>query len=464
MIRALTSALVLLGAAAWVQAAPGDAALERLKGYIEVDTTNPPGNESRGVAFLARILEAHGIAYETAESAPGRGNLWARLPGGEEPALLLLHHIDVVPASPDSWKTDPLRGVERNGFIHGRGTLDTKGLGIMHLEAFLALHRSGAPLRRDVVFMATADEEAGGAYGVGWLVENRPDLFRDVGFVLNEGGMSLERGEKVEVSIEVAEKVPIWLRLSARGVAGHGSVPLQGSAPVRLVAALQRIQEKPFEPRILSPVRAVFEAAAVSADEPWASRFRDIDRAIADPAFLERLHAQRPMLHALTRNTCSLTVLSGSSKVNVVPPRAHAELDCRMLPDQDADAFVAALRERIADDGIESEPLVAFSAASSSPDTDLFRLLERITRAYFPQAIVFPGVATGFTDSHFFRDLGITSYGYLPAAIPEGDTTGAHGDDERISVEEFHRGVQAMTEIVTRFATAHATEPAAVAP
>ncbi len=463
MIRALSIAALLLGHAGAAHAGAPDDALARLKAYVEIDTTNPPGNESRGVAFLAGVLGAQGIEYETAEPAPGRGSIWARLRGGDEPALLLLHHIDVVPASPETWQTDPFEAVERDGFVHGRGTLDTKGLGIMHLEAFLALARGGRPLRRDVVFMATADEEAGGAYGAGWLVEHRPELFEDVGFVLNEGGVTLRRGSRVEVSIEVAEKVPAWLRLSARGTGGHGSVPLPDPATTRLVAALQRLADRPFAPRVLEPVRAVFEATAGAVGEPWASELRDIDRAIAEPGFLERLQAEHPMLHALLRNTCSLTVLSGSTKVNVVPSRAHAELDCRMLPDQDPEAFVESLRKRIDDDGIEIEQLVVFSAASSSPDTELFRLLERVSRERFPGAVVFPGVSTGFTDSHFFRDLGIPSYGYLPAAIPAADMSGAHGDDERISVEEFQRGVAVMMELVETFSAA-AGAPAGAAP
>jgi len=191
---AVTIALTIPSASAQtpeVDDALADESVELLQEYLRVDTTNPPGNESRAVEFFARLLEMEGIPYETAESAPGRGNIWARLDGGNEPAVLLLHHSDVVQADPAFWDVPPLSGEIVEGHVYGRGALDTKTLGILHLYAFLALHRSGRPLNRDVIFMATADEEAGGFYGVGWLVENRPEAFEGVGFVLNEGGRTL---------------------------------------------------------------------------------------------------------------------------------------------------------------------------------------------------------------------------------------------------------------------------------
>tara|TARA_R110002110_G_scaffold147129_2_gene337508 strand:- start:213815 stop:214375 length:561 start_codon:yes stop_codon:yes gene_type:complete len=167
-----------------------DIALERLMEYVGINTVNPPGNEIRGAEFFAEIFEEEGIPYEMVESAPGRGNIWARLEGGDEPALVLLHHMDVVPASEEFWDTDPLEAVIRDGMLFGRGVFDTKSLGIAHLEAFLNLYREQVPLNRDVIFMATADEEAGGFFGAGWLIENRPEIFENVGFLLNEGSGS----------------------------------------------------------------------------------------------------------------------------------------------------------------------------------------------------------------------------------------------------------------------------------
>ena len=431
-----------------------DAPLDRLKAYIEVDTMNPPGNEIRGVEFFRRIFDEAGVSYETAESAPGRGNIWARLEGGDQPGLVLLHHIDVVPATASEWDTDPLKAVVKDGVIFGRGVVDTKALGILHLEAFLALHASGQPLNRDVIFMATADEEAGGLYGAGWLVENRREIFDGVGYLLNEGGLGVESAGKNWFNVELAQKRPFWLRLTAKDEPGHGSIPQTSSAPSRLIRALNNIYENPFEPRIVEPVRRMFEGIAVQSGDSWRDSLEDIDTAIMDPEFVERLQAEKPMLHALIRNTCSITVLTGSQKINVVPPIASAELDCRILPDQDAEAFLNEIRTRVNDDQIEIEEIMLFGAAESSADTDLYRIVGDVSLKYYPETKVIPSVVTGFTDSHFFRDIGITSYGYVPMVIPEKDFVGVHGNNERLGVETFNRGVDMMTEVVRIFAIA----------
>ena len=170
-----------------------DEAVTRAKEYLRINTSNPPGNEVASMVWFAQMLKAEGIPFDTATSAPGRGNIWARLKGGTEPALVLLHHMDVVPADPRYWEVDPFSADVRNGDIFGRGALDTKLLGIAHFQTFIALHRLKVPLNRDVIFMATADEEAGGALGAGWIVKNRPDAFRGAGFVLNEGGRGQHR-------------------------------------------------------------------------------------------------------------------------------------------------------------------------------------------------------------------------------------------------------------------------------
>ncbi len=442
--------LVMLGTAASAQTTP----LERLAAYVEIDTTNPPGNETRGVEFFAAIFDRAGIAYETAESAPGRGNIWARLEGGDAPGLVLLHHIDVVPATREAWSTEPLRAVEIDGELYGRGTLDTKSLGIMHLEAFLALHESGAPLTRDVIFMATADEEAGGFYGAGWLVENRLEIFDGVGFLLNEGGRGTQSaGGRSWFQIELAQKRPYWLRLTATDEPGHGSRPLPTSATTRLIAALQRIHQAPFEPRVIAPVREMFRGIADNADPEWQDSLRNIDEAVLDPEFLARFQAELPGLHALIRNTCSITMLTGSQKINVVPPTAVAELDCRILPDQDAGEFLDGIRARIDDDQIAVAEIMLFGAAETSSDTGMYSLLVEKTREHFPEAGIAPSVLGGFTDSHFFRDIGIASYGYAPVITTAEQAGGVHGNNERIGIETFNKGVRVMTDIVRSFAT-----------
>jgi acetylornithine deacetylase/succinyl-diaminopimelate desuccinylase-like protein len=425
-----------------------DEAVRRVPEYLRVNTVNPPGNESRGVEFFRRIFDAEGIAYETVESAPGRGNIWARLDGGPEPALVLMHHMDVVPADAEYWEVDPMAGIVRDGFVWGRGALDTKALGILQLEAFLELKRSGAKLDRPVIFLATADEEAGGFFGAGWLVKNRPEIFRNVGFLLNEGGGGSESGGRRIFEVEVTQKVPVWLRLTSKGEPGHGSLPHVTSSVTQLVRALDNLRRHTFEPHIVPAVDSYFKARAKAGMGPFADRLADITAASRDPQFMLSLQRENPFLAAITRNTCSITRLEGSSKINVVPPQASAELDCRLLPDQDVDAFIATLRTVIDDPSIGIETIMAFSPAVSSTDTDLYRSLERVIRNHFPKAAVLPSVQSGFTDSHFTRDLGIVSYGFSPLLIPDVDEGGVHGNNERVSVENIRRGVEMMVEVV----------------
>ena len=426
---------------------------DRLSEYIRVNTQNPPGNETRGSEFFAAIFEAAGIAYETAESAPGRGNIWARLEGGREPALVLLNHMDVVPADLRYWSANPFGGAIRDGHIYGRGALDMKGLGIVQLQAFLALHASGARLNRDVIFVATADEEAGGAYGAGWLVENRPEIFEGVGYLLNEGGGGTTLGDDTVFNVELTQKVPLWLRLVAHGNPGHGSTPQVETAVTRALRAGDRLANTRFPARVIPAVQAMFEGMAPYQSEEVSARYADIGNAVKDAEFMHYLQLTNPGHHALLRNTCSLTGMQGSSKINVVPTEAVLELDCRLLPDQDPDRFMEELGVIINDPNVAIEKIMGFTPAVSTPDNPLYRLIETVMEDHFPGAVVVPGVTTGFTDSHFFRDLGIISYGFGPFVVPGGDRRGVHGNNERVSVENVSRGTEVMIDLLTRFTT-----------
>ncbi|MCZ6618600.1 MAG: M20/M25/M40 family metallo-hydrolase [Gammaproteobacteria bacterium] len=441
-----------MSGAAWAQDVDYTAqAVTQLSEYLKIDTINPPGNESRGVAFLAGILEEAGIVYETAESAPGRGNIWARLEGGREPGLVLLHHIDVVPANRAYWEFDPLSGAVEDGYVYGRGAIDTKGLGIVQLQAFLALHAGGGRLNRDVVFVATADEEAGGFFGAGWLAENRPEIFENIGFLINEGGSGQRVAERNVFMVEVTQKVPLWLKLTAHGRPGHGSAPQVHTAVTRLLAALNRIAQTRFPPRVVDPVRTMMQGIAPFQTGEMAKQLAVIDTAVDDAEFLLALQLENPRLHALLRNTCSVTRLTGSAKINVVPAEAGAELDCRLLPDQDPQAFVRDLEVLIADPDIDVEHIMGFTPAVSSTKTALYRLLERFLRDRYPGTVVVPSVSTGFTDSHFFRDLGIECYGFSPFLFEAQEARGVHGNNERISVENLRRGTATMIELLERF-------------
>ena len=200
-----------------------DEAVQWLQDFIRVDTFNPPGNEIRAVEFYAEIFDKEGIEYQWAESAPGRGNIWARIEGGDEPGLMLLQHTDVVPADPEFWTVDPLSGDIKDGYILGRGARDMKGTGVAQLASFLSLHRSGQIPNRDLVFLATADEEAGGFYGAGWMIENHPEVFEGVGLLINEGGSGSISGNAIKFGVEITQKVPVWLRITSTDTPGHGS-------------------------------------------------------------------------------------------------------------------------------------------------------------------------------------------------------------------------------------------------
>lgn len=426
-----------------------DESVQWLQEFIRVDTINPPGNEYRAVDFYAEIFEAEGIEYETAESAPGRGNIWARLEGGDEPGLILLQHTDVVPAEEEFWTIPPLSGEIVNGNVLGRGTRDMKGLGIIQLATFLSLHRSGVELNRDIIFLATADEEAGGYFGVGWLIENRPEIFDDAGILLNEGGGG-SRSEDGDVvfGVEVTQKVPVWLRLNSIDTPGHGSSPRTTSSVTRIVSALNILLENPFPPRIIGPVSEYFSELSVDMDENWGPSYANISDAITDPAFVARLHSARPGHNSLIRDTCSMTRLSGSSKINVIPPEAWAELDCRILPDKPAEQFIAELQSMIGETGVTIETIMAFTPAISETNTRLFAAIESVTQELHPGSRVLPSVSTGFTDSHFTRDLGIVSYGFNPLITGHEDHTGVHGNDEQVPEAAFRRAVSDFYAVV----------------
>jgi len=313
-LMALAIGLLLQTSALTVSADEfADQAPHRLQGYLQVNTINPPGNEVRGTAYLGKLLKAAGIDYETAESAPGRGNLWARLPGGGEPALLLLHHIDVVPANAKYWEVDPLSGVEQDGYIWGRGAIDTKGLGISQLQAFLALKASGKTLNRDVIFMATADEEAGGFFGAGWLIEHRPEVFDNVGYLINEGGSGRMTDGTPVYQVEVTQKVPLWLRLTATDAPGHGSRPRPTSAMTRILRAGHRIADTQFAYRVIPEVKTLLHGMAEFETGALRRSFEHIEHRITDADFMASLHMQQPGTMALLHNTCSVTSMKGSS-------------------------------------------------------------------------------------------------------------------------------------------------------
>ena len=423
----------------------GDEAADLLAELIRIDTTNPPGGETAAASALARRLAAAGIQAEVIESSPGRGSLFARLPGsGHGRPVVLLSHLDVVPADPHGWHVPPFAGVRRGGYVWGRGAIDCKGVAAVETTALLALARSGQPLGRDLVLLATADEETGGAAGAGWLTRHRPDLVAGAEYLLNEGDdIHLLPGNRRVVQVAIAEKAPCWVRITATGEPGHGAVPPPQTAVTRLVRALDKLLRYRTPVRLTPAVEAYFAALAPLEAEPLRSRLLHLRAALDDPGFLTEI-TRNPRQNALLRDTITPTVLRGGAKTNVIPAEASADLDCRLLPGEAPDAFVGQLAEVIGDDAVHLETLLSFPASSSDPDSGLVAAVRELARSELHGAPVVPSVIPGFTDSHYFRDLGIASYGFVPFVLSDEDERTVHGADERVSIDNLREGVRRL--------------------
>ncbi|MBI2964455.1 MAG: M20/M25/M40 family metallo-hydrolase [Deltaproteobacteria bacterium] len=457
--RAVLGLLLLAGvASAQPPAADFERALEdfraTLEKLVEADTTNPPGNEARAVAIVAARLAAEGIPHEVTEFAPGRQNVVARLAGdGSEKPLLLLAHLDVVGAEGQPWTSPPHRVTERDGFLVGRGVSDDLGMALVELESVILLRRSAAKLRRDVILALTGDEESGGA-GIRWLLEHRPETVA-AELALNEGGgVRLdERGQVRSVELQAAEKTYQDFALVARGSTGHSSVPLADNAIYRLARALERLGRHSFPVRLLPVTREYFRARAAVESGALADALRaaaSSPAAIAAPA-LEVLEAN-PRLAATLRTTCVATTLGGGTRVNALPAEARANVNCRILPDENPADVARELARAIADPGLAIEPLESFGfGPPSALDGQGPRAVREVAAAAWPGAPVVPLLALGATDSRFLRARGIAAYGLNPIAMTESEARRAHGIDERIplaslrpAIEFFHGLVLAL--------------------
>src|SRR5262245_39805383 len=421
---------------------------ELLSHYLQIDTTNPPGNELAAAHFWQQRLAQEGLEAQIFESQSGRGVVYARFKGaGEKKALILLHHLDVVPAVKADWQVNPFAGTVKDGYVYGRGAIDCKGVAAAQFMALALLKRLGVPLKRDVIFLGTADEEEGGRQGAGWFVDNHFDLIADAEFLLTEGGGIRVRDGKRSYDVDIAEKAPCWVQLEASGPAGHGSRPLPETAVTRLIRALDKIVHYETEVKVVPAVQAYFTALAAQEEPAKAERFRGLERALSDPGFRQDFLAN-PTYNALVRNTISPTVLEGSNKTNVIPARARAQLDCRLLPGEDPQQFVANLRKGGGVPELHVSIRLTFPPLASEADTQLFRAIRNVAERHDPQVPVVPAVLGGFTDSHYFRRKGIVSYGFTGLALTEEDGRRVHGTDERMPLTSLREGSQLLFELV----------------
>jgi acetylornithine deacetylase/succinyl-diaminopimelate desuccinylase-like protein len=433
-----------------------DEAVEILRNYIRINTINPPGNEMEAARYLEGIVRKEGVETTVYEPAPHRANLMAVIPGGKKgKPLILLNHMDVVPVEEDKWAFDPFGGIMKDGYIYGRGTIDMKGNGVVELMTILLLKRYQVPLKRDVIFLATADEEVKGKWGVRWMLEHEPRL-KEAACVLNEGGCILVRdsGELDHYEIATAQKVVAQFTLKAHGKTGHGSIPHGDSANVKLIRALNRLVDWQTPLVVIPLVKEYFANLAKVKPAKEAMGYQDIEEALHDPAFVKAF-IPNPQYNAMVRNTVTPTILKAGQKINVIPSEATAAFDCRILPGTSSEAFFAQLREVIGDEEIEIAPMPEFKSSPlppSSSSNELYGAIERVAQRKDPGCLVTPFLMSGATDSRFFREIGVPCYDFSPFRLRQEDMKLVHGHNERISIENLGFASEVIFEIVREVA------------
>ena len=426
-------------------------ATDLLSKYIQIDTTNPPGNELGAARMLKEKFLTDGIPATTWEPQHGRGIVAARLRGigKHNKSIILLSHMDVVPANPKEWEVPPFSGTVKDGKIWGRGSIDDKGPGVIEVMAMLAIKRAGILLNRDVLFVATGDEEEGGRNGAGWFVDHESSVFSDAGFLINEGGgiRALSDNKRRAYVVSVTEKTPLWLKLTASGPAGHASDPPAETAVVRLVRALDKLSDYKTPIRVIGPVQDYYHTMAELDHGP--KQLLDLSAALKQPEFLKKFLSD-PGQNARVRDTITPTVLSASQKTNVISETAYAEIDCRLLPGSDPKTVMNEIKKAIGDDTIKIDTILNFPPISSPSRSPLMTAIEGLARVH-DKASVVPSMIIGFTDSHYFRQKKIVAYGFIPVEVLPAEAKGVHGINERIGVKELADGIQRMVELLKIF-------------
>jgi len=355
-----------------------------------------------------------------------------------------------VPARADEWRVDPFSGAIEDGFIYGRGALDMKGQGILELLAFLEVKRKGLTPCRDLIFLAVADEEAGGTNGVRYLLNHHGKEFQ-ADLVINEGGFGLGNllPDRPLFMIATAEKGVCRVKLTRSGPAGHGSAPHGENALEKLVQGLSRLLGKD-NPVIITPLIAEYFKQLATSWEFLKPYLQD-----GNPQTLIEILTQNGMLGiaqmaAMLKNTISLNLMQAGNKVNVIPSSAEAQLDVRILPGTDPATVIAAIKEHLADENIRVESTSASRASESSMDTQDFAIIKEVHLEHFPDALVVASLLFGASDSRFFREKGIPCYGVCPMLVSLEEFNRIHGIDERVSVDSMLEGIQVYTDMVKK--------------
>jgi len=425
---------------------------------LRIDTTNPPGNEQAAAKYIAGILDKEGIRSELLELAPGRSALVARLQSSAvaDPsrALLLVAHMDVVGVDKSRWSVDPFAGIVKDGYIWGRGAMDDKGMLAANLAAFVALKRSGARLNRDVIFLATADEEQGGDASIKMLINKYWQKFA-AGFALNEGGEVFVKNGKVQyVAVQASEKVSLNVAVIAKGPSGHASRPTKDNAVVHLATAISKIGNYSAPVHLTTIVRRYFEQLAALEDDEIGKWMRSLDTPDRGEHAARVISEANPLWSSMIRDSIAPTMLSAGVRNNVIPGEARGNLNIRLLPGNTIDTLLAELTKLVNDPQVrfEIQPDAGLAAPPSSLESDLFNLISKVGAREFSGVPILPFQSTGATDSAQLRLRNVQAYGLEPFPLTDEDFRRMHGDDERLPVASFAKGVDFLSKVVAEFA------------
>ncbi|HET7688912.1 MAG TPA: M20/M25/M40 family metallo-hydrolase [Nocardioidaceae bacterium] len=426
---------------------PSAEVVEICRDLIRIDTTNPgdgsgPG-ERKAAEYVAGLLDEVGISSEIYESEPGRATLVARWGGTTGEPLLLHGHLDVVPAQAEDWRVDPFSGEIADGYLWGRGAVDMKDFDAMVLSLVRARARAGAAPERPIALVFTADEEAGGHKGADWLVQNHPTLIDDCTVAIGEvGGFSTRFRDRRLYLIQVAEKGMAWMRLTAHGHAGHGSMVHPDNAVTRLTTAVARLGQHQWPVRLTPTMQVLLASVAELAGTEATPENAE--------SLIEEFGAASRMLGAVLRNTTNPTMLDAGYKVNVVPERAVAQVDGRFLPGYE-DEFFSTLAELVGE-GIDLEWVSNQGALETPFEGAVADAMTGALLAADPDALVAPYLMSGGTDGKHWARLGMRCYGFAPLNLPEDlDFTALfHGVDERVPTDSLEFGARVLDDFLTR--------------
>src|ERR1700722_2094333 len=428
-------------------------AFDIYKELVEINTVTATGDTARAAEAMAARLKAAGFAdadIQVFQPAPRKGNLVARLRGsGARKPILLLAHLDVVPANAEDWTVDPFKLTEKDGYYYGRGSGDDKYMAAAFVNNMIRYKQEGYKPDRDIILALETDEEIldRQALGIQWLLKNHRDLI-DAEFAFNEGGgVGLKDGKPIRNSVQTSEKVALTYQLDVRDKGGHSSVPTKDNAIYRLAEGLLRLSRFSFPLDLNETTRAYFERAAQFEGEQTASDMRAVLQDKHDPAAISRLSAN-PVYNAQLRTTCVATILSGGHAANALPQLASAQVNCRIMPGEPVDEVKATLERVLADDQIAvtqlGQPVLS---APSALNEEIMGSIGKLTGEFWPGAVVLPTMSAGATDGSHLRNAGIPTYGHSGLAGDIYDIR-AHGKDERVRIKSFYEGEDFLSGVV----------------